>query len=163
MIGSTNWQAVEALGVVGAAMVALTLALWPAFREHRRRPKLQLVVSGVEPPCVPLAREVTAKVTDMWIQDLPVTQVELDLGIPQHTAYRWRLRHSEPLELQWAARRPVTIAGASEFVSVTRLRSQDIELTLCLEGYEGSHFKPKFDESAGTDCAYSCSPTTVSP
>jgi hypothetical protein len=175
VIGSTDWQEVEAIGTVGAVIVALTLALWPAFRTRQRRPKLALKVSGVEPHCVAIAgarsvaeevvlrvevrndgktsaRTVTAKVTDMWIKDLPTTQVELDLGIAPNTSDNWRLRQSEPTALRWASvpSPQVTIAPkSSEFVQLVSLRTQDLELTLCMEYPERSVIKPKFEEGFG--------------
>ena len=171
---SVNWQAVEAIGVVSTVVVALALASWPAIRARQTRPKLTMRVSSVEPHCIAIAgdhgiahevilrvevhnegkraaRRVTAKVTDMWIKDLPVEIDEFDpLGVRPYTTDDWRLRQSEPIALRWASSPPVTIASkASEFVSLVALRSQDNELTLCTEHPELSLFSPKFDQRLG--------------
>ena len=193
VIGSTNWQAVEALGVVGAAAVALMLALMPAFRVHLRRPKLRLLVSDIEPHCVAIAsadhiadqvmlrvevknvgktsaRNVTVKVTDIWVKDLPVAEDEFDpLGIRPHTSERWRLRQSEPTPLLWASvpSPHVTIAPqAFELAQLVLLNTKSGELELRMEYPERSVIKPKFDQRFGRHrlrilvFAENCDPTS---
>ena len=168
-----NWAAVEAIGVVFASVVALGLALWPAFWKWHTRPRPTLKVSGIEPHCVPIpgkgtvihesllrvevynggkraAHNLIAKVTEIWIQDLPLQDGERDLfHIGNAGPGEWRLRQSEPGALEWAAGPSVTISQqASEFVSLVRLRRNDMELTLCLDNADRSLIRPRASEAS---------------
>jgi hypothetical protein len=155
MLG-VDWAAVEAIAVVASVMVALGLALAPAWNQRRKRPKLSQRISKIEPHCVAIAgensmvekvvlrieicndgktaaRDLTAKVTGHWIKDLPVVEGEHPAGLRPYKTEGWRLRDTEPVALRWASGSGVTIApGQSEFACLVALQTRDGELSLCL-------------------------------
>ncbi len=166
LASGVDWAMWEAIGTVSAVVVALGLAALPSVRRWWSRPKLSLIAASTEPHCVAVAgqdhiisevvmrievrntgrrvaRGLTAKVTHMWIEDLPVDADDLPIDMKPYRSEGWRLRHEEPVALQWASAGTITIpAGESEFVSVVALGRSDYRLRLMMLDAKHSTVKP---------------------
>jgi hypothetical protein len=154
---AVNWGKWEAIGTVGATVVALTLAVLPALARWWRRPRLKASVSDRDPHCVAVtntrlvdevvlrievrnegrsvARSVFAEISDRWLQDIPIDPGDPPFleGFVPHRDPRWRLRSSEPESLRWAGDEHVQIApNASRLVMVAKLRANDLTAELCV-------------------------------
>jgi hypothetical protein len=166
LASGVDWAMWEAIGTVSAVVVALGLAALPSVRRWWSRPKLSLIAASTEPHCVAVsgqdhiisevvmrievrnsgrrvARGLTAKVTHMWIEDLPVEADDFPIDMKPYRSEGWRLRHEEPVALRWASSDTVTIpAGESEFVSLVSFNRTDYSVRLLMLDAEHSTVKP---------------------